>query len=561
MSEPKRYAPMKIPDRNSHQEHAPDAASPTNAARPLSFEQSFAEIEIDSKTAAAFEPAPIPKPAEAAADPVRKIFTEMRDIARKNYSPFFSDTRFYQKQSQYEASKIFYKQAVFMKDFEDDYPKSVPFSAYFPYYQLLSYEQLRTYFTWRTKVRSGSIESTSLSYAFMYIYELLNNIGLESPADGLYRLLSFWRAYKAFDTGIEKYLVKWIKDYHIYYELPQPFAAFITENGLQSYYQDITAYHAESSCRFEKLSVISKYNIRKSGFFDETTSRMLADCFNAAADRLRAMLADAGMRLDNLIYQVAAGKAFWTPFSGALFYPTVQQTDRRVVFSDSEIYVCSRNKWQHSRLAATEGGKQLAGYIMKQTESVLRKLTGYPYKLTANINSVDGELRKKLGKAGISLENLVTDSVTACYRELTKTVVTVDVAALEKIRLEALDTQEKLIVSENNMSVPNAAVIESPADDMQPAAPQGPGLSDGWSELKAALNDIELKALAVIIEGGNAVRYANENDIMPEVLADGINEKAVDHIGDSILDPDDGMMIYDEYRDMIVTMLDVEGIV
>jgi hypothetical protein len=198
---------------------------------------------------------------------------------------------------------------------------------------------------------------------------------------------------------------------------------------------------------------------------------------------------------------------------------------------------------------------------LKQVEAVLRKLTHYKYQLSLNLNTVDGELRKMLGKAGVTVEKTVSDAVAAYYREKNRTVVSVDVSALDKIRLEALDTQEKLIVPDSvvlTAEVPDQSELVSAAPQ-----PENPGLSavselpEGWTGLKKALNDAEREAIAVILAGGNAARFAHENGIMPEVLADSINEKAVDYIGDNILASDDGMLIYDEYKDMLIKMLDV----
>ena len=113
-------------------------------------------------------------------DEVREKFNQMRDIARKNQYLYYENSRFYDKRIRQENSKIFYEQGRFMEDFEDDYEKEVPFSAYFPSYQMMGYEQLRTYFTWRTRLRKGEITDTSASYLFLYLYELLNQIGVRS---------------------------------------------------------------------------------------------------------------------------------------------------------------------------------------------------------------------------------------------------------------------------------------------------------------------------------------------------------------------------------------------
>lgn len=95
-----------------------------------------------------------------------------------------------------------------MKDFEDDYEEAVAYKEYFPYYQMMGYRQLRTYFTWRARVRKGEVEKTSLSYAFLYLYELLNNIGVSDPQEGLDKLLFFWQEFRVFQPEIDKYVLR-----------------------------------------------------------------------------------------------------------------------------------------------------------------------------------------------------------------------------------------------------------------------------------------------------------------------------------------------------------------
>ena len=79
------------------------------------------------------------------------------------------------------TEKVFYKQGKFMEDFEDDFNYQGDFVQYFPTYQSMNDHQLRGYFSWRTSVRRGIINKTSLSFVFLYIYELINQIGVRSP--------------------------------------------------------------------------------------------------------------------------------------------------------------------------------------------------------------------------------------------------------------------------------------------------------------------------------------------------------------------------------------------
>lgn len=561
MSEMKKYESCKIPARDSIQGNEPGSISSEKATGPADFfeDQPFVEIEIDGGNNKSYEPVLIPPRTVPVIDEKRKIFNSMREISKHNHSSYFSNSKFYDIQARYENSKIFYKQAVFMKDFEDDYTEAVTFSSYFPYYQLMSYEQLRTYFTWRTKVRNGSIENISLSYAFVYLYELLNNIGVNDPVDGLHKLMTFWNAFKVFDKTIEKYLIKWVKDYHIYYELPISFKDFLCENELQIHYPEIVGFEPETNFTFKYLSVISKYNIKKSTFYSDETSQLIADCFDFVISKLKIIFTDVGVDFNDLIFQSSKSKSVWTPFNGALFYQIIKQPDRRVVLSENEIYTCSQNKWLLSTSIAIESGKRLIGYILKQMEAVLRKVTKYKYKLSADLNTVDGDTLQKLGAAGVSLEKAVSDAVLDFYREKNKTVVSVNETALNRIRLEALGTQEKLIVPEDELltvSAFSSQVAPGDKEEEEPFLPSAneSALSGGWAGLKNALSEIERNALSAILQGDRDIKQlADEKGIMPEVLADSINEKAFDHIGDNIFD--ENMMLYDDYREKITIMV------
>lgn len=60
-------------------------------------------------------------------------------------------------------------------------------------------------------------------------------------------------------------------------------------------------------------------------------------------------------------------------------------------------------------------GRQLIGYIMKQTESELRKVTKFKHKLSADIHLVDSELIKKLESVGLSLNDIIHEAVNEYY--------------------------------------------------------------------------------------------------------------------------------------------------
>ncbi len=517
-------------------------------------------------------------------DAVRERFDRMRDIARAERSSYFGSSRFYDSRTRAENSRIFYKQGKFMEDFEDDCEKAVPCSAYFTDYQMLGYDQLRTYFTWRTNVRQGEIQNISLSYAFLYVYELLNNIGVEGPEEALEALMDFWDVFRFYAGSIDKYMIRWLKDYHIYYELPWSFKEFAEKNGIAAHYPTLS----DPKDRFGLLSAVSAYDIRKSKFFPGR-EELIRDCFNAVTETLDQALAQKGLSLDAFVFHTARKMPEWTPFKGALFYPHIRQRDRRVVLSEKEVYLCSENKWSCSAAITMESGKGLIGYVMKQEESLLRKALGYPYKLSARPDMIGEGIRNTCAQAGISVKQLVTESVMRFYREATRTVVRIDEHALEKIRREALITQEKLMVPEEEPQekLPDGAFpdteLEAPeVSDLagqkeqlfeedfslkelskgQESAPLEPVQERDltpdtpWEALWQELSCTEREALHIILQKESAPdRQAalklltDRQGMMLEVLAEGINEKAMDFVGDALLDEE--FAVYEDYTEQL----------
>lgn len=509
----------------------------------------FYEIEYDS--------CPVPdtgnnvlksqKLTEPKKDEIRELFGQMREIARAQRSTY-DFSRFFDRRVQDNNALVFYKQGMFMKDFKDNHEGSTPFSQYFPCYQLMGYEQLRTYFTWRTEVRKGNVADISLPYAFIYIYELLGNIGVENPQDGLDKLMSFWKAFSIHNKAIDKYVLRWLKDYHIYYELPQSWKAFIENNNLTEYYPNI----AEMDNSFNLFCAISKYNIKKSIFYTDETSKMITDCFSFVMKRIRQDFEAAGIHFDDALFRPTRKLTPWKPFRDALFYQWQKQSDRRIVLSENEIYICSHNEWTTSTIITTEKGRQFIGYVMKQMEAILRNVTKYKFKITANTSMIHEETIRKLTKAGLFIEKIVPAAVMEYYHEATKTVVKVDSASLERIRKEAMVTQEALLVEETLppilSPVPDQNIFANPS-----GTDSGP-FTNSWESLKDALCENELQALAVILPGDDIKAFADECHIMVEVLIDGINEKAMDYIGDNLMD--DEFVLYEDYKEQVKELIE-----
>ena len=536
---PQTYQSAPIPSREQLAKSKPP--QPTTQAVAEKDLASFVEIEMGSDNSAT-SPTSVTLPSVQPIDKVtcekRTLFYSMRQIAR--------DTAAYA-----DHAKIFYEQALLMQDFEDDYEEPTPFSSYFPYYQRMGYDQLRTYFTWRTKIRKGQITTTSTSYAFLYLYELLNQIGVENPEDGLEKLMTFWQTFRTYDATLDQYVLQWLKDYHIYYPLPHSFKEFAQKQQLINHYPLVFGYNSDKENSFALFSGISKYNIKKSVFFTDENKEIINDSFYFILERFREHFQSKGQCFEDLIFYPLAKVVTWTPFNRALFYPAFKQPEKRqVAISDKEVYNYNGTRWQYKSVMLSDHGRQLVGYIMKEMECSLRKIVKFKYKLTANPNVCDDKALATFEQVGISLAEFIQASVQDFYALRTRKIITVDTGNLKQIRQDALKTQEKLIVPEE--ADPIKHIPEQPVS--QPILTTV-STFDQWDELKKELTDIEIEALKLILDGQSIKEFALKKMVMLEVLVDGINDKAMDSVGDTLLELDDVVMIYNEYRENLIEMV------
>ena len=483
-------------------------------------------------------------------DPIREKFYEMRKLASAR--PFARSD-----------SELFYRQARFMEDFTDNYEGNAAFNMYYPCYQNMGHDYLRTYFTWRTKVRNGEINPISLSYIFLYIYEILSGIGTTDPNDGLNKLMDIWDAFSQNNQTIEKYLPKWLKDYHIFYELPHTFPEFIEEHQMQRYYSLTLLFNENTQNKLELWNAISGYDIKASKFYKEGNEQLLSDCFSVVLQEIQDFCKKRETRFEDLLVYSVSRRSPWQPFKHAHYGSRLKQTDREIKISEFERYYCKHGEWTANLPIYYSSQKDFVGYVIKKTEACLRQATKYKYKLVADMKSGSKpfrELQRPAAKRA-ELDKTIESAVENFYKDLHRIAVTVDHTNLARIRTEALETQEQLIVPEERQG-DGSSVLAAPATAIPAATSATPAeepvtlsFADGWKALKQMLTELERKALALALqENADIKTFADKHNIMLEVLADSINEKAADCIGDSLLEIDEEIILYDEYRENIEAM-------
>lgn len=478
-------------------------------------------------------------------DDTHQLFGDMRQIARHHK---------WLKRSRDES---FYRQAVFMKDFTDQWDEETDFSRFYPSYEKMNYGQLRAYFSWRTKLRDGQLQETSLSYVFLFIYEILNNIGVDDPQAGLDQLIFVWAQLRGALPELDEYVLPWIKDYYIYYPVTGSFHSFVSEYQLHSFFPTVYCYSTNAEISFSLFNEMSSYHIADSVFYSEETKVLINNCFCFVLNHLRESFQAKNLVFEDLLFFTSPRKSKWTPFSKALFFPTLKQAARSVKVSDREIYECDGEDWLATKVFPCAQGSQVIGYIMKEIEVFLRGIRSFRYKLTVNIDSFKAIDQGQLSRWGISLPDLVKEGCAAFHKAATWKTVSVDVGNLNLIRKEAVETQEKLIVPEevDEITLPETPSLSAQEGVLESTATEENGPLSIWNSFIGALDSKEFEALSLICKEESIQEYAAEQGVMIEVLIDDINQKAVDITGDTIMELDDSPYIFEEYLPELVKAL------
>jgi hypothetical protein len=499
----------------------------------------------------------------------RARFDQMRAIARHRSLPRMDFNAVFYNQEQRDAlALIFLRQARFMEDFKDNYSKAVPFSSYYPVYQMMNYEQLRTYFTWRTRVREGHVGQASVSYAFLYVYELINQIGTGGHMQGLQMLLDFRNAFSQFDNALDKHIIRWFKDYHVYYNIPG-YVDFINRNG----FTPLTGARTYASMdgeesRFAFYNAISNYNIAGGGYFNDENAALIREACLHVMDELAGAVNGLAGGFNTLLFPGSPPKLAWKPFAHALFVPDGGRPESMTVLAYDEVYIYRKQAW--TSRGVKHGNRRLIGYIFKKIDECLRRQTRFHRGLTAELNTVDGDTLRTLQLHRLYLDKFVEERTAAFFAEKNKVVVSVDKNALVKIREEALETQERLTVEEGSVRVDSLQPPQHRSDIDEPLVEQQAGgvqrvdayqapvpeQSDPWAAFIISLTTVEREALRVVLNGGSLKDYADSQSVMAEVLTEGINEKAVDAVGDTLMEYDGQAMVYEEYIDSLKAYLD-----
>lgn len=421
---------------------------------------------------------------------------------------------------------VFLKQGRFLADYEDDYDFDIDPVRYFPTYQSLTDKELRAYFSWRTQVRKGFFLNASLSFIFLYTYELINNIGVKAPMDGYAILSDLKYKYGLQYPRLDYYLERWLIDYVVYYDLD----VNLLKDSSQALKDQCVSVleNIESESQDKVLDAVKQLApkwLKRSKFYAENFEDMDAVIFRV----LKKMTAHYAKGYKHSFVDQYFGlitSDHVQIFPAAVFANPLKRVNYRYKVDSQWLYKCQNGLWTVNRRAVSWRGIRKLENLLKTIDSVMREASDYKHPIKNEIST------KWIAK-------LIQDEVTGYFAEKTtsaKNKLSIDFLKLDKIRLDAEETKVKLIVEEEEDTPPLLnSISQSIPDNNNPP-----------------LSQAERRLLYALLYNEDLSWIKSEGHIL-SVLTDSINEKLYDIFADSVID--ESNKVLDDYADDLKEIL------
>ncbi|OYS21377.1 hypothetical protein CBF66_09950 [Lactobacillus taiwanensis] len=428
----------------------------------------------------------------------------------------------------------FYSQGKLMADYEDDYDRKQSFLRYYPTYHDLTVGQARTYFTWRTKIRHNIYEKTSDSYAYIYLYELLNGIGVKNSQEGLEGLINFNKNYaQTFSSDMGAYIDRWIRDYLIFYNIDsKTYDSFIKERDKDKKYEQLL--YPQNFSEHEvvtSLISLSNYKITNCPLYkkdEEKFEHLLALIWQRILD----------LRQDGFDFftNYIAYKNQMTVqlFAAAVFnHNLISKTNSYEVDQIRKYFYDEEKKtWYCESYWGLAGQKSIVGNLLHEVDREVRQ----SFHLRRNLKP------RKIEKHYLQAIKDGIKEYQIEEQKLNHPELEINLSQLSMIREDAADTRDSLLTEEELKAEQEekTQVEENSVDNVK----KDYGLSKE-----------EVTTVIMLLNGEDPKKYLKENHLMAAIVIDNINEKMFDEIGDNVVEfIDDAPILIEDYREELEDM-------
>ena len=480
-------------------------------------------------------------------------------------------------------SWYFYKQALFAADYTDDFEYNRVFRRYFPTYRDMKDDELRGYFSFRTRFREGRYDAEpQLSFVYVYIYEILNGIGV-TPESGFEILKKIDTLYGAKDETLHEYLRRWIRDYIIYYNLDRSYAAEYFSIDMDSSVSVLMQAFSDAENRFlvllgekddsdidetdpdtapvtddevfQAVCTMSSYAIEKSPLYKKDP-----ELVKSAIIEMLSELSGVAKRLNrDSLFEYCFGRRGVFPislFRNAVFYDHLKHEDHLYKISPLCLYRCVKGRWSREAYSRSSEKSKTLGDLCHETDRILREKTGFGHSI-----------KRRLMSDAFSEEiSWVIDKLLLERERAARPRVDIDLSILDSIRMDAARTRDSLLIPEDEEEIFTESInkkildsslhnLDKPGFSVLDPLPETPNIGGDPTETASLdnvpkdlhnsvnspahdlpLSNDEFFVLNALLHDLPWKEYVQEQRLMLNMLCDDINEKMMDIIGDTIIE-------------------------
>lgn len=460
----------------------------------------------------------------------------------------------YGPESPVSRAESFRRQAVFMADYEDDFPWTGDLVCYFPTYQDLTTKQLRGYFSWRTQVRRGIFQPIAASAAYIYLYELLNGVGADSPADILEKLRVFEAGYigAGFGDGrMRDNLRRWMLEYCILKGLPADLAREIAGPKMTARDDAISVLEAPDTRTDEEVFAALCFFGRKTFAASPVIRNDPARGRHLFAEAWRAVCAAENEKLFALCFGEKKTRR-WHPLQNAVYCEERNSEDREYVFSACRTYFRTNGVWQVRAYEKLSYNRLRMQGFLSEADARLRRYLKTGRYLKEN----------PAGAWAVPFIEAVIEADRQRFLEEARPKIIIDLTGLQKIREDAVTTRDSLLTEEERGEMQEAERIVTKPAPGEAAVPRPeetasvPEAQIADAQTDLPLDALQIRVLRSLLAGKDAAGLLKEEHVMPTIAADAINEALFEAIGDTVVLCDgDTLGLADDYMEELTALL------
>ncbi|MFX1516620.1 MAG: TerB N-terminal domain-containing protein [Promethearchaeota archaeon] len=479
---------------------------------------------------------------------------EIEKVIETIFTKYISELSF----TEHETELSFIDAAQKYVNRVEDEVKPVPLYQFQPNYHDMTNAQLKWYFYWRNQVKNGNFLSAQLGYIILYIYEIINDIGIQDPQEGYKRLLSIWEYYRIDNTELDDYFPEWIAEYSIINNIPV--------DTIEELYHTILSRldgREQRDLRYELTELLLSHYQNEA--FNKIPIKMLYELvgylnflpYTRLDDSVRTTM---DLHVKNILNEV--NTYYLQKHNKGLleFYSSTKK--RRIPF------VLARYFGETDILEVKGYSRQFLNFLdntIRFIHNRFRDIELDPTKTRLKVAVPDPEVEALIDYYFI--DNLNATNITPKYSKIALQVqsgdLDVDQLKIKALTEESDEIQTLLTTSDTFEQEETTSIIEEvPEEPVNQGFLQEEVKSelDEWNAFSSRLTDLQHQVLRALVANETPKeqldQIAEQTGTLPEAIIESINEIALETIDDIIIDSD-LFTIIDEYLDMIKTIVKI----